>query len=81
MNVRNGEKAMVIGELHVVQQSAATVARRITYLFANSIEYETPQNESIVITEQDILEVEEFAKQPDMISKLVEYGCSYGNRP
>ena len=72
LNVRNGEKVMVAGELHVVQQSSGRSTRRITYLFANLIEYETSQNDSTVLTEQDILEVEEFAKQPDMISKLVD---------
>ena len=72
LNVRNGEKAMVAGELHVVQQSSGRSTRRITYLFANQIEYETSQNDSTVLTEEDILEVEEFAKQPDMISKLVD---------
>ena len=70
LNVRNCEKAMVAGELHVIQQSSGISAKRITYLFANLLEYETIQNESTVVTEQDILEVEEFAKQPDMISKL-----------
>ena len=70
-NVRNGEKAMIAGELHVIQQSSGKNARRMTYLFANQIEYETPQNESTVVTEEDVLEVEEFAKQPEMIAKLV----------
>ena len=70
-NVRNGEKAMVAGELHVIQQSSGRNARRMTYLFANQIEYETPQNESTVVTDEDVLEVEEFAKQPGMINKLV----------
>jgi replicative DNA helicase Mcm len=63
---------MVAGELHVIQQSSGRSARRITYLFANLLEYETLQNENTIVTEQDILEVEEFAKQPDMISKLVD---------
>ena len=36
------------------------------------IEYETSQDDSLVITKQDVLEVEEFAKQPNMISKLVD---------
>ena len=46
LNVRNGEKVMVAGELHVVQQSSGRSTRRITYLFANLIEYETSQNDS-----------------------------------
>jgi hypothetical protein len=71
VNVRNGEKAFVMGNLHVVQQRGNT-GRRVTYLFGDAIEYETPQHESVVITEQDLLDNEEFTQQPDMIGKLVE---------
>src|SRR5207249_6716679 len=70
VNVRNGEKAMVVGDLYVVQQRGNS--KRVTYLFADSIEYERPQNESIVITEEDLSAIEEFSKKPDYIPKLVE---------
>ena len=71
VDVRNGEKAMVAGTLHVVQQRGSN-GRRVTYLFADSIEYDTIQNENVVITEEDLVEIEEFARQPDMINKLTE---------
>ena len=71
VDVRNGEKAFVIGNLHVVQQRGNT-GKRVTYLFADAIEYETPQHESVVITEEDLKTIEEFTNQPGMISKLVE---------
>ena len=71
VDVRNGEKAVVIGNLHVVQQRGNT-GKRVTYLFADTIEYETPQRESVVITEEDLATIEEFTHHPDMISKLVE---------
>lgn len=35
VDVRNGEKAMIMGELYVVQQKGNS--KRITYLFANGI--------------------------------------------
>jgi DNA replicative helicase MCM subunit Mcm2 (Cdc46/Mcm family) len=70
VNVRNGEKAMIIGDLHVVQQRGNS--KRVTYLFANGIEYERAQNENIVITDDDLDRLDEFSKQPDYISKLVE---------
>jgi DNA replicative helicase MCM subunit Mcm2 (Cdc46/Mcm family) len=71
VNVRNGEKAMVIGELHVVQQKGNS--KRVTYLFANEIEYERSQDEKVVITEEDLSILNEFSQQkPDeMIKKLV----------
>ena len=78
VDVRNGEKAFVIGNLHVVQQRGNT-GKRVTYLFADTIEYETPQRESVVITEEDLTTIEEFSQQPDMISKLMEMGCPYSN--
>jgi DNA replicative helicase MCM subunit Mcm2 (Cdc46/Mcm family) len=71
MNVRNGEKAMIMGDLHVVQQRGNT-SKRVTYLFAHSIEYETPQSENIILTEEDLTVLEAFTKQSDMIRKLVE---------
>ena len=69
VNVCNGEKVMVVGELNVVQQRGNS--KRITYLFANAIEYETPQNQKIVVTEGDLCRFNEFSQQPDMIAKLV----------
>jgi DNA replicative helicase MCM subunit Mcm2 (Cdc46/Mcm family) len=43
LNVRNGEKATVTGDLHVVQQRGNS--KRITYLFAyGGIQYATPEN-------------------------------------
>ncbi len=71
VDVRNGEKAMVAGTLHVVQQRG-NIGRRVTYLFADSIEYDIVQNENVIITEEDVVEIEEFARQPDMIDKLTE---------
>ena len=71
VDVRNGEKAMVAGTLHVVQQRG-NIGRRVTYLFADSIEYDTIQNENVIITEEDLVEIEEFAREPDMIDKLTE---------
>lgn len=71
IDVRNGEKAMVTGTLHVVQQRG-NIGRRVTYLFADSIEYDTIQDENVVVTEEDLVEIEEFARQPDMIDKLTE---------
>jgi DNA replicative helicase MCM subunit Mcm2 (Cdc46/Mcm family) len=68
VDVRNGEKAMITGELHVVQQKGNS--KRVTYLFANGIEYERPQNENVVITEQDLAILNEFSQKPDMIAEL-----------
>lgn len=70
-NVRNGEKAFVMGYLDVVQQRGNT-GKRVTYLFANDIEYEIPQHESVVITEEDLILIEEFVQHTDMVGKLVE---------
>jgi DNA replicative helicase MCM subunit Mcm2 (Cdc46/Mcm family) len=70
-NVRNGEKAIVAGDLNVVQQRGNN-GKRVTYLFAGSIEYETQQNESVVITEEDLEAIDEFSMQPNMITKLVD---------
>lgn len=69
VDVRNGEKAMIIGDLHVVQQKGNS--KRVTYLFANVIEYERPQNENVVITEQDLAKLNELSQGPDMIQRLV----------
>ena len=69
LNVRNGEKAIVTGDLHVVQQRGNS--KRITYLFAyGGIKYETPQNAQVVITKDDISRLHDFVKQPDMIDIL-----------
>jgi MCM P-loop domain/MCM OB domain/Bifunctional DNA primase/polymerase, N-terminal len=69
VNVRNGEKVMVLGDLHVVQQRGNS--KRVTYLFASGIEYERPQTESVVITEEDLSTLNEFCQQPDVIARLV----------
>jgi DNA replicative helicase MCM subunit Mcm2 (Cdc46/Mcm family) len=69
LNLRNGEKATVIGDLHVVQQRGKR--KRITYLFAyGGIQYETPENTQVVITQDDISKLNDFVKQPDMINRL-----------
>jgi DNA replicative helicase MCM subunit Mcm2 (Cdc46/Mcm family) len=71
INVRTGENCMVFGELHVVQ----TRNILITYLFANTrggaIEYERPETKDIVLTEEDLKELNELQNQPDMKQKLV----------
>jgi replicative DNA helicase Mcm len=71
LNVRNGENAIVTGELHVVQQRGNN-GKRVTYLFADYIEYETQQNESVVISEEDLVAIDEFSQRADMITKLVD---------
>ena len=69
LNVRNGEKATVIGDLHVVQQRGNS--KRVTYLFANDgIEYETPENAKVVITEEDLVKAQRFVNHSDMINEL-----------
>ena len=72
LNVRNGERAMIFGDLHIVQQNRNS--KRVTYLFANpeggGIEYERPENDKIVVSEEDLVRLNEFAQQPDMIEKL-----------
>ncbi len=69
LNVRNGEKATVTGDLHVVQQRGNS--KRVTYLFANGgIQYETSENAQVIITQDDVSKLEDFIKQPDMIDKL-----------
>jgi|GEM_PF-1717052 len=70
VDVRNGEKAMIMGQLHVIQQNGNS--KRVTYLFANGIEYERPQTENVVITEEDLSRLNEFSQQPDMILRLVD---------
>jgi DNA replicative helicase MCM subunit Mcm2 (Cdc46/Mcm family) len=69
VDVRNGEKAQVLGDLYVVQQKANS--SRVTFLFARGIEYERPQDENIVITEEDLSKLEELSQQPDAIARLV----------
>jgi replicative DNA helicase Mcm len=69
LNVRNGEKATVTGDVHVVQQRGNS--KRITYLFANGgIQDATTENAQVVITEDDISKLNDFVKQRDMIDKL-----------
>jgi DNA replicative helicase MCM subunit Mcm2 (Cdc46/Mcm family) len=69
LNVRNGEKATVTGDLYVVQQRGNS--KRITYLFAyGGIQYATPENAQVVVTEEDLAKLNDFVKQPDMIDKL-----------
>jgi DNA replicative helicase MCM subunit Mcm2 (Cdc46/Mcm family) len=70
VNVRNGEKAMIMGDLHVVQQRGNS--KRVTYLFANGIEYEKTSNENIVITEEDLSRLDEFSHQSDAVTSLVK---------
>jgi DNA replicative helicase MCM subunit Mcm2 (Cdc46/Mcm family) len=71
LNIRNGEKAMALGELHVVQQRGNS--KRITYLFANGgIEYERTEDTKVVITEDDLSKLNEFVNKPDMIDKLTD---------
>jgi replicative DNA helicase Mcm len=68
-NIRNGEKAMACGDLHPVQQRGNS--KRITYLFANKgIEYERPEDTNVIITEEDLSELNEFVNKPDMIEEL-----------
>ena len=69
-NIRNGEKAMVFGELHPVQQRGNS--KRITYIFANKgIEYERPENTSVELSEEDHTELNEFVSKPKMIEELI----------
>jgi DNA replicative helicase MCM subunit Mcm2 (Cdc46/Mcm family) len=72
LNVRNGERAMIFGDLHIVQQNRNS--KRVTYLFANpkggGIEYERPENDKIVVSEEDLVRLNEFVQQPNMIEKL-----------
>lgn len=72
INVRTGENCMVFGELHVVESRKVL----ITHLFANTkggaIEYEKPETKDIVLTEEDLKELNEFQSKPDMKQKLVE---------
>jgi replicative DNA helicase Mcm len=71
LNIRNGEKAMALGELHVVQQRGNS--KRITYLFASSgIEYERSEDTKVVITEDDLSQLNEFVMMSDMTDKLTD---------
>ena len=70
LNVRNGEKATLLGDLYVVQQKGNS--KRVTYLFANrGIQYERPENARVVITEEDLCNLNKYVQQPNHISQLV----------
>ena len=63
-NIRNVEKATIMGELHVVQQRSNS--KRVTYLFANAgIQYENQDTTKIILTKRDVQELKQLALRPD----------------
>ena len=73
VNIRNGEKVSVIGDVKVVQQHSQN-SKRLTYLFAKegTLKYERPENSRVIISKQDLKLMERFAKQRDYIEKLAK---------
>jgi DNA replicative helicase MCM subunit Mcm2 (Cdc46/Mcm family) len=74
LDVRNGYKVLVTGELHVVQQKSN--GKRVTYLFADintGIQnQEALDSQDIILTQQDITELESLSKQPDYLAEMAE---------
>jgi replicative DNA helicase Mcm len=72
LDVKNGEKVTVIGNLHVVQQKSN--GRRVTFLFTDvnsGIQKEVSQNhDDVQLTEQDIKRLEEYSKKPDYLQEI-----------
>jgi DNA replicative helicase MCM subunit Mcm2 (Cdc46/Mcm family) len=73
VNIRNGEKVFVVGDVRVIQQHSQN-SRRVTYLFAKegTLKYERPENTQVTIAKRDLKLMERFAKQPDYIEKLTK---------
>jgi DNA replicative helicase MCM subunit Mcm2 (Cdc46/Mcm family) len=74
LDVKNGEKVTVTGNLHVVQQKSN--GKRVTFLFADvnaGIQKEESQNhDDIELTEQDIKRLEEYSKKPEYLKEISE---------
>lgn len=78
-NVRVGETATITGDMHVMLSSgsssggnvAANAGKKLfSVMYATHIKYE--REEEKPITEKDISKFKEFAKQPNLIERLVE---------
>jgi DNA replicative helicase MCM subunit Mcm2 (Cdc46/Mcm family) len=73
IGVRNGEKVIVKGNLHVVQQKSN--GKRVTFLFADANrgiqrEESESQTDDFELTRDDIIELTELAKRPDYIEHV-----------
>lgn len=72
LDVRNGYKVLVTGQLHVVQQKSN--GKRVTYLFADinsGIQnQEALDSQDVILTAQDITELEALSKQPDYLQNI-----------
>ena len=71
VNIRNGEKVVVVGDVRVIQQHSQN-SRRVTYLFAKegTLKYERPENTQVTISKKDLKLMERFARQDNYIEKL-----------
>jgi DNA replicative helicase MCM subunit Mcm2 (Cdc46/Mcm family) len=73
LNIRNGEKVIVEGDVKVIQQHSRN-ANRVTYLFAKEgkLKYERPENSQVVISKRDYSLMKKLVKQPDYTQKLTK---------
>lgn len=71
LNIRNGEKVVVVGDVKVIQQRSHG---RITYLFAKEgrLKYERPENTQVTISKRDLSLMNKLVKQPDYLNKLTK---------
>jgi DNA replicative helicase MCM subunit Mcm2 (Cdc46/Mcm family) len=71
INIRNGEKVVIVGDVRVIQQHSQN-SRRVTYLFAKegTLKYERPENTQVTISKKDLKLMERFARQDNYIEKL-----------
>jgi replicative DNA helicase Mcm len=77
LGVRNGEKVIVKGDLHVVQQKSN--GKRVTFLFTDvncgiqRVEDSQSNDEDVEITRDDIIQLTELSKRPDYIEQITSW--------